>query len=123
MGVTGSLPFQERVSSCRRSIPGAVMSRGWLRTSFSRFLSASRHSNFIFSSRSSLRASCFSCGMTKVVVTPFAPARPVAAGAVNDVGIRAEPLEFLRDAVGAMFGAREDEEGSLLLFQHLVEQA
>ena len=47
----------------------------------------------------------------------------LAAVAVDDVGVVAELLELLRDAVGAVLGAREDEEGSLFLSQHLVEQA
>src|SRR5882757_2251558 len=47
----------------------------------------------------------------------------LAAVAVNDVGVVAEPFQFLRDAVGAVFRAREDKKGSLLLFQHLVEQS
>ncbi len=70
--------FQERVSMDMRSfMPAVLVSTGLLRSSFSRFLSASRQSNLILSSRSILRASERSCGMTKVVATPFAPARPV----------------------------------------------
>ena len=145
------------------------MSRGLLRTSFSRFLSASRHSNFIFSSRSSLRASWLllrhhkgrghalgSCaagtadavdevvaGIGQVVVDDVRDVGDVdaasgdvggdqdavlavgealesggalglAAVAMDGVGVVAELLELLRDTVGAMLGAREDEEGSLL---------
>ena len=47
----------------------------------------------------------------------------LAAIAVDDVGVVAEPFELLRDTVGTMLGAREDQEGSLFLAQHLVEQA
>ena len=47
----------------------------------------------------------------------------LAAVAVDDVGVVAELFELLRDAVGSVLGAREDEEGSLLFAQHLVEQA
>ena len=42
---------------------------------------------------------------------------------MDDVGVVAELLQLLGDAVRAMLGAREDEEGARLFAQHLVEQA
>ena len=47
----------------------------------------------------------------------------LAAIAVDDVSVVAELLELLRDAVGAVLGAREDEERALFFAEHLVEQA
>src|SRR5271170_5622319 len=46
----------------------------------------------------------------------------LAAVSMDDVGVVAETLELLRDAVGTVLGTGEDEEGALLLAQHLVEQ-
>src|SRR6185437_3976695 len=47
----------------------------------------------------------------------------LAAIAVNNIGVVSQLLQLLRDAVSPVLGAREDEKGSLLSVQHLVEQA
>ena len=45
----------------------------------------------------------------------------LGAVAVDDGGVVAEAFELLGDAVGAVFGAGEDEIGALFFAKHLVE--
>ena len=82
--------FHERVSiaSNPERSPFEVAwfkSTGLLRSSFSRFLSASRHSNLIFNSRSSLRASDRSCGITNCGRNAISAGTPRMAPAMDEV--------------------------------------